>query len=73
MTKIQPPSYRHCLVVEWLKKAQGQCPAGFREYMINRAPVVLGTAYDLEVKLLMHGLTKPADEGKQAVKQKRRL
>jgi hypothetical protein len=70
---LNPPAYRHCITMAWLRYNHRQCGYGAQIYIRNTMPRVLGTAYQLDVELLTWDLVKPKSVKKQAVKKKKRL
>ena len=70
---VNPPQYRHCLALSWLRYNHRQCGYGAQIYIQNTMPRVLGTAYQLDVELLTWELIKPKAVRTQAVQQKKRL
>ena len=70
---VDPPAYRHCVALAWLRYNHRQCGYGAQIYIQNTMPRVLGTAHQLDVELLTWDIVKPKSVKVQAVQQKRRL
>ena len=70
---VNPPQYRHCIAMEWMRYNNRQCGYGGMIYVQNTMSRVLVTAHQLDVELLSWELLKPKAVRTQAVEKKRRL
>ena len=70
---VNPPQYRHCIAMEWMRYNHRQGDYAAQIYVQNTMSRVLGTAHQLDVELLSWYLVKPKAVRTQAVKKKRRL
>tara|TARA_R100000654_G_scaffold2318_1_gene8663 strand:+ start:321 stop:545 length:225 start_codon:yes stop_codon:yes gene_type:complete len=70
---VNPPQYRHCVALQWLRYNHKQCEFGAQVYIQNTMRRVLGTAYQVDVELMTWEVVRPKAVRTQAVQKKKRL